>query len=79
MAKIEFERVESNLAGYVWRAQVPGGWLVRVVSDVRSPVNYGEGEPRFEEGYEWRDSVCFMPDPKHEWGKEPRKQKFKKH
>lgn len=56
MAKLQFEEVESNLAGTVWRAQVPGGWIVRVTN---------------ENGYGWRDSVCFMPDPNHEWLKEP--------
>lgn len=58
MDKLEFEKVDSNLAGHVWRARVPGGWLVRVTNDVRGPVN-------------WRDSICFVPDPNHEWGKEP--------
>lgn len=71
MVKLEFDKVESNLAGHVWRARVPGGWLVRVTNDVRGPVNYGEAVPRYEEGYKWRDSICFVPDPNHEWGKEP--------
>lgn len=51
----------------VWRAKVPGGWLIKVTNHVMT-MNVDNGRifnPK--SGFETRDSICFMPDPKHKW------------
>jgi len=45
------------------RLLVPTGWLVRVIDSV--PREYTDG--RFEDGYQWRTSLVFVPDPTHDW------------
>lgn len=45
------------------RAKVFGGWLVKSYLDV-----YDWNDERgYERGYNWRESMAFVPDPKHEW------------
>lgn len=66
---IIWEELETTNAGYMSRTRVPGGWLVRLTMDVRSPIYSGYVTPPYEhqEGYEWRSSICFYPDPEHKW------------
>ncbi len=46
------------------RTKVFSGWLVKAFSEVNEDV-YGDGS--LQSGYTWRISMCFVPDPKHEW------------
>lgn len=57
------EKIERNY----YRIKVPFGWILEVVSDVRSPINQGYSTPDYLEGYEWRVSVTFIFDPFHMW------------
>ena len=63
--KLEFESIETPRFGmYIARAKVPGGWLVTCTQDVNTqlPERGITGQ-----GYEWRTSITFVPDPNHEW------------
>lgn len=54
---LKWEQLEQDHAGYIYRARVPGGWLVKeVLTDCR------------DSGYEWRSSLVFIPDPDRTWG-----------
>lgn len=48
------------------RTKVFGGWLVSAISDVNTVLPDGIGI-RNDQGYEWRTSITFVPDPNHEW------------
>ena len=50
---------------YESRAKVIGGWLVKVETGV-THITFDGG---MQEGWDWRTSLAFVPDPKHEWGK----------
>lgn len=63
--KIEWEYIEeANGIAHTERAKVHGGWLVKRTLDVL--VSLHEEQTK-QEGYEWRESLCFVPDPNHEW------------
>ena len=63
-AKVEFETVPTNNAITLFRAEVPGGWLVMGVNEVyTNALESG----LFGKGFEWRSSLCFVPDPEHHW------------
>jgi hypothetical protein len=47
---------------YHWRAKVRGGWVLKCVEDVMQNV-----DGMLKAGWDWRSSICFIPDPKHEW------------
>lgn len=64
---MRWEKVETNHAQSLYRSPVFGGWLVMSVDDVRSPVYTGYNQPEYHEGYEWKSSISFVPDPNHEW------------
>ena len=64
--KLEWEDMESNF-GDVQRAKVFGGWLVKSVQDVFISLHEDQ---RPQTGYEWREAMVFVPDPKHEWENE---------
>lgn len=57
---LKWEYLEDNL----YRMKIPGGWLVKYSSDVLSRM-WENSAP--QQGYEWRDSITFVPDPNHEW------------
>lgn len=57
---MEWEQIDA----YHKRAQVLGGWLVKAYEDVQTRMH--EDMP-MSQGYEWRVSMCFVPDPNHEW------------
>jgi hypothetical protein len=44
------------------RAQVIGGWIVRFCDDVAHNTGMG-----IENGWDWRSSMVFVPDPSHQW------------
>jgi hypothetical protein len=52
-------------SGYLYRAEIPGGWLVRYSDDVLLPNYPREGE--CGQGCGFRHSICFVPDPEHQW------------
>lgn len=54
-------------AGTLERARTPGGWLVRETHNVLH--NHPQGGP-FTDGYEWRTSLVYVPDPEGSWLKE---------
>jgi len=65
--KLEWEPIDSNHGNYIVRAKVFGGWLVMVTDDVMTPIYRGYDTPNNEAGYEFRTSLTFVPDQKHEW------------
>lgn len=64
--KLTWEKIESPHGHNVWRAKIFGGWLVMVNNEVSTSIPDGDSF-RKEQGYEWRESITFVPDPKHEW------------
>lgn len=72
--KVEIAKSKQANVELVWegidktheRAKVIGGWLVKSCQDVL--VSMHEDMPPTE-GYEYRETMCFVPDPEHEWGK----------
>lgn len=56
----------QDIDPYHKRAAVPGGWLVKTYEDVMTPRDTYCGM-RGERGYEWRVSMCFVPDEGHYW------------
>lgn len=56
---MEWEYLEYNL----YRAKIPGGWLVKQVSDV---IHLNEHHGMVG-GYDIRASICFVPDEGHYW------------
>lgn len=47
---------------YHQRAKVFGGWIVKAYQNV---VHNRDG--LMQSGWDWRASITFVPDPKHEW------------
>jgi hypothetical protein len=60
--KLNWEAIDrvENIA----RAKVFGGWLIKQLDDVMTVMH---AETHGQVGYEWRQSICFIPDPHHEW------------
>ncbi len=54
----------EDIDEYHKRTKIFGGWLVKTFEDVFCDI-HGNGRP--EPNYEWRVSMCFVPDPKHKW------------
>jgi hypothetical protein len=63
MASIEWEEIPQDLSCYLRRAKVPGGWLVIATEDVVHNTEY----LGMIGGWDWRTSICFVPDSGHEW------------
>lgn len=62
--KINWERIENEEESFsIYRAAIPGGWLILIQSDVmdNSP-NHG-----FTTGFQWRYNTVFIPDPYHKY------------
>ena len=57
--QFEWHHIDKNTA----RAWVAGGWIVRYDNDVMSNVP----DQGMMDGYEWRSSMVFVPDPEHKW------------
>ena len=64
MFKMQWEPIPQDIAGTLWRAKVPGGWLVNMVNDVTQILP----DQGLTQGYDWRSSLTFLPDPSHLWG-----------
>lgn len=67
---LQWETIEQESATNIHRAKIYGGWLVMSTCDVNTQlndVNYNIPTFRNEQGYEWRNSICFVPDRNHEW------------
>lgn len=58
---MEWEKIDD----YHQRAKVIGRWLVKATEDVWISIHDVEQRP--ESGYAWQVSMCFVPDPLHEW------------
>lgn len=55
----------ENIDDWTQRAKVFGGWLVRTNEPVvHNLMNEGRG---MEDGWDYRISMCFVPDPNYEW------------
>jgi len=67
MAELKWENIKHDHGFSLRRAKIFGGWLVASIDEVRSPINTGYNQPDYTEGYEWRTSLTFVPDPNHEW------------
>lgn len=65
MIKLEWEDIKDSESGYLRRAKIPGGWLVKMVDDVFHD-NAECADRMFN--MDWRSSICFVPDPEHLWG-----------
>ncbi len=48
------------------RAKVFGGWIVKTHESVYHPEN---GFGASGDGFDWRVSTCFVPDPEYKWEK----------
>jgi hypothetical protein len=62
---MEWETIEYNL----FRTKVPNGWLVKISEHVMTNMHPNSIA---SEGYEWRSSICFVPDEGHYWKIEPK-------
>lgn len=61
--------VWEDVEDRIFRAKVFGGWLVRYCDDVHMSF---DKDIRPQEGYEWRNSLVFIPNIKHEWDLYPK-------
>lgn len=61
LVKLNWEEIDSD-RGSLYRARVMGGWLVMAENDVVHHTDNG-----FENGWDWRNSVTFVPDPIGLW------------
>lgn len=55
---MEWEQIDTVTS----RAKVFGGWMVRISEPVTHHTPNG-----LQDGWDWRTSLCFIPDPNHEW------------
>ena len=58
MNVLKWEEIHHDGTGLLFRAKVHGGWLVRMIEDVRSTYSFQSA---------WRPALTFVPDPNHEW------------
>lgn len=56
---MEWEEIENNLH----RSKVYGGWLVKTTE----PVYHNTEHLGVVDGWDWRTSICFVPDANHAW------------
>ena len=57
--KLEWEDIDD----WNQRARVHGGWIVQTAVSVSHVMPSGG----LEDGWDWRISTCFVPDPNGEW------------
>ena len=62
---LEWEEIDDTGISKINRAKVPGGWLVQSVVDALTSM-HEDMSPT--DGYQWRESLCFVPDANHNWG-----------
>lgn len=63
---LNWEEIKHDRGFYMNRAKIFGGWLVSAISDVSSVLPNGDGIMT-QQGYEYRTSITFVPDPNNEW------------
>lgn len=56
---MKWERIDD----YHQRCMVEGGWLVKAYENV---AHFTE-DRGMEVGWDYRITMCFMPDPEHDW------------
>lgn len=56
---LEWEQIDS----YHQRSKTYGGWLFKTFEE----VSHFSNDVQNQQGYDYRISVTFIPDPNHEW------------
>lgn len=56
---MEWEQIDF----YLFRVKVLGGWIVKY----EVGVVYNTDHAGMSEGWDWRTSICFVPDEGHYW------------
>lgn len=70
---LQWETLEANALECISRAKIFGEWLVLATNNAMTQLpetwNSSTGTVGWSNvyGYETRSSICFVPDPKHEW------------
>jgi hypothetical protein len=59
----KWEDIVGN-SGDSQRTKVYGGWIVKTIENCMTKMH---NDMSASDGYEWRISTCFVPDPNHEW------------
>lgn len=55
----------ESMDNYHERVKIFGGWLVKAREEVmHDRSEFGQG---MIGGWDWRLTMCFVPDPNHEW------------
>ncbi|HEX8851260.1 MAG TPA: hypothetical protein VF761_17170 [Gemmatimonadaceae bacterium] len=62
---VKWEKIANN-HGSMYRAEVPGGWLVRYDNDVTAPWFDGQRNA----SYDTVSTMTFLPDANHQWNAE---------
>lgn len=72
--RFKWERLPNNMADCdLYRAKVPGGWLILVVYSIPQSVPVQINDESQDEPYvQYSDSppsvsTTFLPDPEHQW------------
>ena len=60
MKLAEWEDIDKH--GFTCRLRVFGGWIVRHDNEVVHDTPNG-----MVGGWDWRSSLCFVPDSNHDW------------
>lgn len=61
MYDVEFESLSTNISAYLYRAKVPGGWLVTCTDESPMTVtDYGYDQ-------KYHTAPIFIADPTHSW------------
>lgn len=70
VAQIDYTKEKWDLISYMSngivsysRIAIPGGWLVEGLTNVLTQLSDG----RMDQGFDWRASIAFVPDPEHLW------------
>lgn len=64
---LNWEEIPQDQAGFLCRTKIPGGWLVKEVQEVHIDLRRDHIDILNSKGYEWTSSICFVPDPQHQW------------
>lgn len=64
MINLTWEQIEHDHSCHIFRARIPGGWLVRC-----DEIRYKNLGSRITEeaSSDWRSAITFVPDPEHRW------------
>lgn len=56
--ELKWEQIKHNHGSYLWKAKVPGGYLVQVTYDI--PIVFPDGRTEYNMAY--GSSITFVPD-----------------